>query len=84
MECSRRCKGFFKTKAKWRRSRRRSSAAAAAARGSVRLKVRKLQKLIPGGQGLNPDRLFSRTAHYILQLKLQVNVLQALSQIYQP
>ncbi|XP_059656026.1 transcription factor PAR1-like [Cornus florida] len=53
-------------------------------RRSVRMKVKKLQKLIPGGQGLKPDRLFLRTADYILHLKLQVDVLQALSKIYKP
>ncbi|KAF8378316.1 hypothetical protein HHK36_029655 [Tetracentron sinense] len=48
-------------------------------RGSVRMKVRRLQRLVPGGRGLEPDRLFLRTADYILHLRLQVNVLQALS-----
>ncbi|KAJ9188001.1 hypothetical protein P3X46_003403 [Hevea brasiliensis] len=70
------CRDFAKVK--WRRRRRR------AVRGSVRMKVKKLQRLIPGGQGLKPDRLFSRTADYILHLRLQVNVLQALSKIYTP
>ncbi|RVW47207.1 hypothetical protein CK203_070132 [Vitis vinifera] len=51
-------------------------------RRSVRRKVKKLQRLIPGGRGLQPDRLFLRTADYILHLRLQVNVLQALSKIY--
>ncbi|KAL5974335.1 hypothetical protein ACLOJK_030999 [Asimina triloba] len=50
----------------------------------VRNKFRKLQGLIPGGQGLQPDRLFLRTADYILHLRLQVNVLQALSKLYKP
>ncbi|KAK3223279.1 hypothetical protein Dsin_010304 [Dipteronia sinensis] len=79
MECSRRssCKGGF---SKWRTTRRRRRSH----RGSVRLKVRKLQKLIPGGQGLKADRLFTTTANYILQLRLQLHVLQALSNIYQP
>lgn len=51
---------------------------------SVEMKMRKLQRLIPGGTGLQPDLLFSMTADYILQLRLQVNVLQALSKIYHP
>ncbi|KAF8390375.1 hypothetical protein HHK36_024901 [Tetracentron sinense] len=50
-------------------------------RGSVRMKVRRLQRLVPGGRGLQPDRLFLRTADYILHLRLQVNVLQALSKL---
>ncbi|CAK9178891.1 unnamed protein product [Ilex paraguariensis] len=54
------------------------------ARGSVHMKVKKLQKLIPGGYGLKPDRLLLMTADYILHLRLQINVLQALSQIYKP
>ncbi|KAL9423967.1 hypothetical protein AB3S75_035954 [Citrus x aurantiifolia] len=74
------CKGFAKVK--WRRRRRRRSAVGRPS-ASVRMKVRKLQKLIPGGQGLQPDRLFLRTADYIVHLNLQLNVLQALSKIYQ-
>uniref|UniRef100_A0A2C9WMT3 BHLH domain-containing protein n=1 Tax=Manihot esculenta TaxID=3983 RepID=A0A2C9WMT3_MANES len=70
------CRDYAKMK--WRRRQRR------AVRGSVRMKVKKLQKLIPGGQGLQPDRLFLMTADYILHLRLQVNVLQALSKIYKP
>ncbi|XP_024042311.1 transcription factor IBH1-like [Citrus clementina] len=73
------CKGFAKVK--WRRRRRRSAVARPSA--SVRMKVTKLQKLIPGGQGLQPDRLFLRTTDYIVHLNLQLNVLQALSKIYQ-
>ncbi|XP_048136785.1 transcription factor IBH1-like [Rhodamnia argentea] len=49
---------------------------------TVLMKVKKLQKLIPGGRGLQPDRLLSRTADYILHLRSQVDVLQALSKIY--
>ncbi|KVH96069.1 hypothetical protein Ccrd_001845 [Cynara cardunculus var. scolymus] len=45
-------------------------------------KVKKLQKLIPGGKGMNADRLFVHTANYIMHLKLQVDVLQALSHVY--
>ncbi|KAF5764298.1 hypothetical protein HanRHA438_Chr15g0702931 [Helianthus annuus] len=44
-------------------------------------KVKKLQKLVPGGKGLNADRLFVHTANYIMHLKLQVDVLQALSDV---
>nr|XP_043639736.1 transcription factor PAR1-like [Erigeron canadensis] len=42
-------------------------------------KVEKLQKLVPGGRGLNAARLFDHTANYIMHLKLQVDMLQALS-----
>ncbi|XP_012092068.1 transcription factor PAR1 [Jatropha curcas] len=76
MENNNECRDF--SKVKWKRRRRR------AVRGSVRSKVKKLQRLIPGGKGLQPDHLFLRTADYILQLRLQVNVLQALSKIYTP
>lgn len=72
---------------KRRRSRRMKRVALAATtppRSSVQMKVRKLQRLIPGGTGLQPDLLFSRTADYILQLRLQVTVLQALFKIYRP
>ncbi|TYH73930.1 hypothetical protein ES332_D05G363200v1 [Gossypium tomentosum] len=80
----RRCKEF--SRAKWRRRRRRRWTGDSGDRGSrsVRTKVKKLQRLIPGAKGLKPDWLFLRTADYILQLRLQVNILQALSKIYGP
>lgn len=53
-------------------------------RGSVRMKVKKLQRLIPGGRSAEPDRLFLMTADYILHLKSQLSVLRALSQAYKP
>lgn len=66
-----------KSKMEMRRRRRTN-------RGSVRTKVKTLQKLIPGAEGLKADRLFLKTADYILHLRLQVDVLQALSNIYHP
>ncbi|KAI7998748.1 Transcription factor IBH1 [Camellia lanceoleosa] len=78
------CKDESRVKMQIRRERRRRRMAAAAARGSVQRRVKKLQRLIPGGRGLKPDRLLLRTADYILHLRLQVNVLQTLSDIYKP
>ncbi|XP_022892165.1 transcription factor IBH1 [Olea europaea var. sylvestris] len=52
--------------------------------GLVHKKVKKLQKIIPGGQGLKPDNLLLRTADYILFLRLQINMLQCLSKVYTP
>ncbi|GAB4839830.1 hypothetical protein Ancab_020540 [Ancistrocladus abbreviatus] len=48
----------------------------------VQKKVKKLQRLIPGGKDMNPDRLFLETAYYILQLRFQLHFLLALSKIY--
>ncbi|KAF7809270.1 transcription factor PAR1-like [Senna tora] len=62
------CKDMCKVK--WRR---RQEA------GVVQRKVKKLQRLIPGATGLKADRLFLRTAQHILHLRLQLNLLQALS-----
>lgn len=62
------------------KGRRRRNPARAAS--SVQRRVRTLQRLIPGGKELPADRLFSRTADYILHLRLQVHVLQELSKIY--
>ncbi|KAG4202258.1 hypothetical protein ERO13_A05G318400v2 [Gossypium hirsutum] len=76
----RRCKEF--SRMKWRRRRRWTGDSGSRGNRSVRTKVKKLQRLIPGAKGLKPDRLFLRTADYILQLRLQVNILQALSKIY--
>ncbi|XP_038999748.1 uncharacterized protein LOC120125386 [Hibiscus syriacus] len=71
------------SEAKYRRMRRRRTAHSGGGR-SVRMKVKRLQKLIPGGKGMQPDRLFLRTADYIQHLQLQVHILQALSKVYQP
>ncbi|KAL7171435.1 hypothetical protein ACSBR2_036147 [Camellia fascicularis] len=79
------CKDESRVKMQIRRERRRRRRRmAAAARGSVQRRVKKLQRLIPGGRGLKPDRLLLRTADYILHLRLQVDVLQTLSDIYKP
>ncbi|KAK4785000.1 hypothetical protein SAY86_001689 [Trapa natans] len=72
------------SKRRWCRRMKRAATAALPRPSSVQMKVRKLQRLIPGGTGLHPDLLFSRPADYILQLRLQVNVLHALSKIYGP
>ncbi|KAJ8480627.1 hypothetical protein OPV22_024354 [Ensete ventricosum] len=58
---------------------RRPSRAAA-----VERKVRTLQRLVPGGRGLQPEQLFLRTADYIFLLRLQVHVLRKLSKLYLP
>ncbi|KAI3843889.1 hypothetical protein MKX03_036985 [Papaver bracteatum] len=50
--------------------------------GSFGKKVTRLQKLVPGGKGLQPDRLFLQTADYILHLKLKLDLLRALSNLY--
>ncbi|KAF8090530.1 hypothetical protein N665_0474s0009 [Sinapis alba] len=48
--------------------------------GLIRMKVRKLQILIPGGKRCNhPDLLLSKTVDYIVQLKLKLRFLKALS-----
>ena len=63
-----------------RRKMKHSSSPSCKPSGSVRNKVEKLQKLIPGGKGSSSnDQLFEMTADYILQLRLQLRVLQALS-----
>lgn len=69
--------GFVRVKASLRTGKRTRRI-----NGTVLRKVKKLQKLIPGGRGLNADRLFDHTANYIMHLKLQVDVLQALSDVY--
>ncbi|XVF84923.1 hypothetical protein PTKIN_Ptkin17bG0078000 [Pterospermum kingtungense] len=78
-ELSDTCKEF--SRVKWRRRRRPTAGGGGG--NLVRKKVKKLQRLIPGGKGLQADRLFLRTADYIMHLRLQVDVLQALSKIYQ-
>ncbi|XP_047963942.1 transcription factor PAR1 [Salvia hispanica] len=51
---------------------------------ALQMKVKKLQKIIPGGEGLDSDELFVRTADYILLLKLKISVLQILSKLHTP
>lgn len=64
------------------RRKMKCSSSSSSSSSSVRMKVKKLQKLIPGGKGsTSNDQLFQMTADYILQLRLQLNVLQALSNI---
>ncbi|XP_021809703.1 transcription factor PAR1 [Prunus avium] len=70
------------TRRRRQRQRQRQVGGRGGRRSTVQVKVKKLQMLIPGGRGLKADRLFLQTADYILQLRLQVNVLQALSKIY--
>ncbi|KAJ4974621.1 hypothetical protein NE237_007795 [Protea cynaroides] len=52
--------------------------------GLLRMKVRRLQRIVPGGRGLQADLLFLHTADYILRLRFQVHVLQALSKVFIP
>ena len=53
-------------------------------RRRVRLsgKFDRLQRLVPGGQGLQPDRLMAQTASYIMHLRLQLSVLEALLKLH--
>ncbi|KAI4319091.1 hypothetical protein MLD38_032734 [Melastoma candidum] len=53
-------------------------------KGSVRMKVEKLQKLVPGGDDLQTERLLSHTADYIVRMRFQVNLLQALLKLHHP
>lgn len=73
------CNGAQNTKLSRRRSRKRGKKMADF---SLQIKVKNLQKIIPGGEALNPDSLLLRTANYILLLKMQINVLQALNNLH--
>ncbi|KAJ8491342.1 hypothetical protein OPV22_013063 [Ensete ventricosum] len=52
--------------------------------GSLRRKVRELRRLVPGGRQLPAEQLLLHTADYILRLRLQVQLLRALSNLYMP
>uniref|UniRef100_A0A803R085 BHLH domain-containing protein n=1 Tax=Cannabis sativa TaxID=3483 RepID=A0A803R085_CANSA len=45
-------------------------------------KFDRLQKLIPGGQGLESDQLMIQTTHYIMQLRSQLCVLESLLKLH--
>ncbi|BAF23717.2 transcription factor IBH1-like [Oryza sativa Japonica Group] len=64
--------------------RRRRIRPAAARRSGVALrrKVRELRRLVPGGEGAPARSLLVRTADYIVRLKARVELLRALSALY--
>ncbi|KAK8615936.1 hypothetical protein V6N13_017506 [Hibiscus sabdariffa] len=68
----------------WRRRRRMTARGGGGRSVAMKMKVKRLQKLIPGGKGMQADRLFLRTADYILHLQSQIHILQALAKFYQP
>ncbi|EXC31162.1 hypothetical protein L484_004928 [Morus notabilis] len=51
-------------------------------KGKLKMKLHRLQRIIPGGQGLKPDQLMVHTADYILHLRLQLCVLEALLKLH--
>ncbi|KAK7361944.1 hypothetical protein VNO77_04040 [Canavalia gladiata] len=73
---SMRCKDMAKVKVERSERRRRRK------EERVERKMKKLQRLVPGGSRMKPDRLFLNTAKHILHLRLQLNVLQALTKIF--
>lgn len=52
--------------------------------GGVGKKVQKLQRIVPGGEGLQPENLLLQTANYILNLRLQVYVLESALSLHEP
>ncbi|OMO78413.1 hypothetical protein COLO4_24771 [Corchorus olitorius] len=51
---------------------------------SVQMKAQKLQRVVPGTHGLLLDHLLLHTAHYILHLRLQLCLLEALVKFHHP
>ncbi|KAL5220970.1 hypothetical protein ABZP36_025683 [Zizania latifolia] len=60
------------------RARRRLSPSGAA----LRRKVRELRRLVPGGEEAPARSLLVRTADYIVRLRTRVELLRALSALY--
>ncbi|KAK7252361.1 hypothetical protein RIF29_36247 [Crotalaria pallida] len=73
------CKDLAKLKMRRRKQRREKGHRREAV--IIKRKMKKLQTLIPGGRKMKPDQLYLRTAQHILKLRLQVNLLQALSKL---
>ncbi|KMT07300.1 hypothetical protein BVRB_6g149290 [Beta vulgaris subsp. vulgaris] len=65
-------------------TRRRLSKGRRSQDAVVARKVRKLQRIIPGGQRMQVDRLFLQTADYILHMRLQIHLLQTIFKLYSP
>uniref|UniRef100_A0A0E0E9F5 BHLH domain-containing protein n=1 Tax=Oryza meridionalis TaxID=40149 RepID=A0A0E0E9F5_9ORYZ len=69
-----------------RRRRIRTAAARRSGGGgggvALRRKVRELRRLVPGGEGAPARSLLVRTADYIVRLKARVELLRALSALY--
>ncbi|XVF12125.1 hypothetical protein REPUB_Repub08aG0087500 [Reevesia pubescens] len=51
---------------------------------SVQMKVQKLHRVVPGSHGLHLDQLLGHTADFILHLRLQVSVMEALVKFHEP
>ncbi|KAG0482262.1 hypothetical protein HPP92_010346 [Vanilla planifolia] len=45
-------------------------------------KLKELQRLIPGGEDLVTEQLFTKTATYIFHLRMRLHFLRALSKLY--
>eukprot|EP01018_Ginkgo_biloba_P037560 Gb_30108 [translate_table: standard] len=71
-------RGFVKTSA----SRRLGKGCCPHNDRPLGIRLKALQKLIPGGRNMDADVLFQETAHYILLLRRQVQVLQTLTNFY--
>ncbi|RWR96157.1 transcription factor PAR1 [Cinnamomum micranthum f. kanehirae] len=48
----------------------------------VEKRIKALQRLVPGGESLDPERLFEETADYILALEEQVNAMKVLASFF--
>ncbi|XWS60703.1 hypothetical protein CRYUN_Cryun07bG0058400 [Craigia yunnanensis] len=51
---------------------------------SVQKKIQKLHRVVPVSHGQHLDQLLVQTADYILHLRLQVSVLEALVKFHEP
>ncbi|KAI4365880.1 hypothetical protein MLD38_021826 [Melastoma candidum] len=72
--------GGTSTRGKWRRTRK--SRPPSDGNDAVKMKVQKLKKLVPGGDDLKTEGLLSRTADYIVHMRIQVNLLQTLLKLH--
>lgn len=48
----------------------------------VQKRIKALQRLVPGADSLDPERLFEETAYYILSLQEQVNAMKVLATLF--
>ncbi|XP_062192500.1 transcription factor IBH1-like [Phragmites australis] len=65
----------------WRR-RRGSGGRRPSPRAALRRKVRKLRRLVPGGEDAPARSLLLRTADYIVRLRARVELLRTLAALY--
>lgn len=52
-------------------------------REEVEVKIRALQRIVPGGESLGADKLFEETAGYIMALQRQLKAMKTIANFFE-